>query len=113
MRTKQAGWIALALTTAKLIGGATTEADWPAATAPMNSETDGYVAIPGAAVSPRKARLYRAIFDATRAAGKPTELLPSLNMAGSKVNAFFASGVPLRNLKFVIIFHADADDLPE
>ena len=45
------------------------------------------------------------ISTATRAANKPTELLPALNMAGSEFNALGAAGVPLQNAKFAIVFH--------
>jgi hypothetical protein len=40
------------------------------------------VNIPDAVLAPVKNGTYRAIFDATRAAEKPTDLLPALNMAG-------------------------------
>src|SRR5262249_29484373 len=59
-------------------------------------------------VTPQKSRAYRAIFDATRGAEKPGQLLPALNMAGSELNALVASDVPLRNVKFAIVFHGDA-----
>jgi intracellular sulfur oxidation DsrE/DsrF family protein len=55
-----------------------------------------------------KGRVYKAIFDATRAADKPTVLLPALNMAGSELNAFGVAGVPLQNTKFAIVFHGPA-----
>jgi len=63
-------------------------------TAPVIPEADGYVSIPNAAVPPDKKRTYRAIYDATRAAKDPTQLLPALNMAGSELNAFAATSVP-------------------
>jgi intracellular sulfur oxidation DsrE/DsrF family protein len=85
-------------------------AQWPAPQAPAVPEADGYVAIPNVAVAPEKTRVYRAIFDATRAAAKPTELLPALNMAGSELNALAAAGVPLKNARFVIVFHGAAID---
>jgi len=55
-------------------------------------------------VPPDKTRVYKAIFDATRAAHKPAELLPALSMAGSELNAFGVAGVPLQNTKFAIVF---------
>lgn len=83
-------------------------ADWPAPTAPAISEADGYVEIPHAAVPPRKDRVYKAIFDGTRGAEKPGQLLPVLNMAGSELNALAASGVPSSKVKFAVVMHGEA-----
>jgi hypothetical protein len=80
-------------------------AAWPPARSPAIPEADGYVEIPGAAVAPDKSRTYRAVFDATQAAAKPTELVPALNMAGSELNALAAAGVPLAKAKFAVVFH--------
>ena len=65
-------------------------AQWPPPKAPAVSRADGYVEIPNAALAPTKTSNYRAIFDATRPADKPSELLPALNMAGSELNALAA-----------------------
>ena len=78
---------------------------WGAPQARAVPEADGYVAIPGAAVQPDPKRTYRAIYDATRAAKEPSQLLPAVNMAGSELNAFAAAAVPMRNVKFVMVFH--------
>src|SRR5436190_548277 len=83
-------------------------AQWSAPKAPIVPNADGYVTIPQAAVTPDKAHVYKAIFDATRVANKPTELLPALNMAGSEFNALGAAGVPLQNAKFAVVFHGPA-----
>jgi len=83
-------------------------AQWPAPTAPVVREADGYVTIPKAAVPPDKGRVYKAIFDATRAADKPAGLLPALNMAGSELTAFGVAGMPVQNAKFAIVFHGPA-----
>ncbi len=83
---------------------------WPPAKAPVIAAADGYVVIPGAAVAPDPARKYLAIFDATRGAGKPTELLPAVNMAGSELNAFGVAGVPPANVRFALVFHGQALD---
>jgi intracellular sulfur oxidation DsrE/DsrF family protein len=83
-------------------------APWPEPKAPVISDADGYVTIPHAAVPPDPSHIYRAVYDATRAAGKPSELLPAINMAGSELNALGASGVPLRNARFALVFHGDA-----
>ena len=53
-------------------------AEWPAPKATVVSSADGYVEIPNAAWAPIKNSTYRAIFDSTRPADKPTELLPAL-----------------------------------
>jgi hypothetical protein len=43
-------------------------AAWEKPVAPSVPSASGYVPIPGAAVVPQKSRVYRAVFDATRAA---------------------------------------------
>lgn len=83
---------------------------WPAPAAPVIKQADGYVAIPNAAIPPEKSRVYRAIYDGTRAADAPDQILPVLNMAGSELNALGVAGVPLKNAKFVIVFHGAAMD---
>jgi intracellular sulfur oxidation DsrE/DsrF family protein len=83
-------------------------AQWSAPQAPAIPGADGYVTIPRAAVPADKTHLYKAVFDATRAAEKPAELVPALNMAGSELNAFAVAGVPLQNAKFAIVFHSSA-----
>lgn len=93
-----------------LIAVAPIAAEWPSPQAAAIPEADGYVAIPNAALPPQKTRVYRAVFDATLAADKPTQLLPALNMAGSELNALAAGGVPLKNAKFVVVFHGVAID---
>lgn len=85
-------------------------APWPAPQAPVIPAADGYVVIPGAAVPPDPALTYRAIFDASRNAPKPTELLPALNMAGSELNAFAVARVPPGHVKFAVVFHGAALD---
>src|SRR5262245_5831504 len=96
------------LATTSLLGVGILFADWPAPTAPVVSEADGYVAIPNAAVLPQKDHVYRAVFDATRGAQKPDQLIPAVNMLGSELNALGASGVPAAKVKFVVVFHGDA-----
>jgi|SRR5262245_5940796 len=82
----------------------------PEAKSPAIPEADGYASIPKAAVPPDAKRTYRAIFDATRGADAPDQLLPALNMAGSELNAFAVARVPPRNVKFVVVFHGGALD---
>ncbi len=83
---------------------------WPEPKSPAVPEADGYVRIPNAALSPRKGSTYRTIFDATRPADKPEQLVPALNMAGSQLNALAGANVPLQNAKFAIVFHGAAVD---
>jgi intracellular sulfur oxidation DsrE/DsrF family protein len=83
-------------------------AAWAPSKAPAVPEASGFVLIPKAAVPPTKLTVYKAVFDATRAADKPTQLLPALDMAGSELNALAVSGVPLRNARFVVVFHGPA-----
>ena len=85
-------------------------ADWPPPKSPAVSAADGYVIIPDAALSPSNATRYQAVFDATRAASKPTELVPAINMAASELNALAAVRAPLSNAKFAIVFHGSAVD---
>ena len=85
-------------------------AQWPPPKAPAVSGADGYVEIPNAALAPTKNSIYRAIFDATRPADRPTELLPALNMVGSELNALATGNVPLANAKFALVFHGSAVD---
>ena len=102
--------IGLVVATVVLVAATSVEADWPPPKAPIVPEADGYVVIPNAAVTPLPSRTYRAIFDANRAADTPTQLAPAINMAGSELNALGAAGVPLRNAKFVLVFHGPAID---
>lgn len=83
-------------------------AQWGAPAAAVIPEAPGYVSIPNAAITPDKKRAYRAIYDATRAAQEPTRLVPALSMAGLALNAFAATGVPLHNAKFAVVFHGPA-----
>jgi intracellular sulfur oxidation DsrE/DsrF family protein len=71
---------------------------------------DGYVEVAKAAHAPTKDKKYRAVFDATRLADKPTQIVPALNMAGSELNALAAVSAPLTNARFVVVFHGPAVD---
>jgi intracellular sulfur oxidation DsrE/DsrF family protein len=85
-------------------------AQWPPPKSVAVPAADGYVEIPNVALPPTKESKYRAIFDATRSADKPVQLVPALNMAGSELNALAAVGAPLSNAKFAIVFHGSAVD---
>ena len=79
-------------------------ADWPLPKSPAVPAADGYVALPGAALSPTNATKYQAVFDATRFASEPTQLVPAINMAASELNALAAVNAPLSNARFVSYF---------
>ena len=83
---------------------------WPDPASPVVPEADGYVVIPNVAKAPTKKTVYRAIWNATQGADAANHILPALNMAGSELNALGASGVPVSNAKFVVVFHGDAMD---
>jgi len=85
-------------------------AEWPAPKAPVIPAADGYVVIPDVAVPPDPARSYRAIFDASRGAANPKQLVPALNNAGSELNAFGVAGVGRSHIKFAVVFHGAALD---
>jgi intracellular sulfur oxidation DsrE/DsrF family protein len=75
---------------------------------PIIPEVDGFISIQGAKFPLSKTKTYKAIYDATRASSNPNQILPALNMAGSELNAFGVSGVPLSRAKFAIVFHGAA-----
>jgi intracellular sulfur oxidation DsrE/DsrF family protein len=75
---------------------------------PVIKEADPFTVIPHVAMPPDKKRIYKAIYDATKAAKEPTQLIPALNMAGSELNGLAVSEIPLSNAKFVIVFHGAA-----
>ena len=83
---------------------------WPRPQAPVISAATGYVVIPGVAVPPDRTKQYLAIFDATRGAEKPTELIPAVDMAGFMLNALRVAGVPRSHARFVVVFHGLALD---
>ena len=85
-------------------------AQWGAPAAAAIPEARGYVSIRDAAITPDKKRTYRAIYNATRAPTEPSRLVPALDMAGAALNAFAATGVPLRNARFAVVFHGPAID---
>jgi intracellular sulfur oxidation DsrE/DsrF family protein len=70
--------------------------------------TDGFTFIPAAKMQPDKNRIYKAIYDATKAAQQSSQIVPALNMAGSELNALKVCHVPLNHAKFVVVFHGEA-----
>jgi intracellular sulfur oxidation DsrE/DsrF family protein len=101
-------WLILAMMS--ILSATALGATWPPARSPAVPQASGFVAIPNAAVPPARGMIYRAVFDATRGADKPGQLVPAIDNAGSELNALAASGLPLSNAKFVIVFHGAAMD---
>jgi intracellular sulfur oxidation DsrE/DsrF family protein len=104
---RMCSWTLFILT---MISSTSASAQWPPPQAPVVPKADGYVVIRDVAIPPDPEQTYRAIFDSTRGADKPTELLPALNMAGSELNAYGVAHVPQGNVKFVVVFHGAALD---
>ena len=75
---------------------------------PVIPEADGFVIIKGAKMQPDKNRIYKAVYDATKASKDSSQILPALNMAGSELNALEVCGIPVNHAKFVIVFHGAA-----
>ena len=71
-------------------------------------EAGAYWPIPNAAVQPDKTRDFKAIYDATRPATKPEDVIPAVARAASLVNALSATGLPPQHRKLAIVFHDDA-----
>ena len=104
----QAAVLSLSLAPLSLSPAVSADATWPEAKAPAIPSASGFVSIPGAVHEPGKARVYHAVFDATRNADAPDHLLPALDMAGSELNALAASGIPLSIARFAVVFHGEA-----
>ena len=75
---------------------------------PAIPEADGYTIIPGAKLPPDKNKIYRAIFDATKAAKDNSQIIPAINNAGSELNDLVVCKIPLTHAKFVVVFHGAA-----
>lgn len=105
-----AALVVASLVVAQLPRVCSAETHWPDPIADVVPGASGFVVIPGVAVPPMAQHTYKAVFDATRGATRPADLLPAIDMAGSELNAFGAMHVPLANARFAIIFHGDALD---
>lgn len=102
--------LASAVLVAVTVNASQSAARWGAPSSAAIPEAGGYIPIPNAAVFPEKKRTYRAVYDATRAAKEPTQLVPAISMAGAALNAFAATGVPLAKARFAMVFHGPAMD---
>ena len=86
-------------------------ASWPPPEQPsLFAGTPGYVKVPGAALAPDPAHVYKIIFNATRKADKPNELAPSIGDAASVLSELRGQGVSPANSKFALVFHGPAVD---
>jgi intracellular sulfur oxidation DsrE/DsrF family protein len=77
---------------------------------PVIKEARGYWPLPKAAVQPDKTRDFKVIFDSTRAAAKPEDVIPAVGEAAALVNALGATSVPTSRRKMAIVFHGAAVD---
>ncbi len=75
---------------------------------PVIKDAGGYWPIPDAAVQPDKARDYKAIFVATRAADAPTDIVPALDDAAALVNGLASGGVSPAKRKIAVVFYGPA-----
>jgi len=66
--------------------------------------------LPQAAYQPQPQETYSVVFSITKAAGKPTEIDPSLEHVARLVNLYVSAGVPLSHLKFVAMIYDQAAD---
>jgi len=64
--------------------------------------------LPYAAVQPQEGRTYKVMFDLTKPAPNPNEVLDGLAHAARTLNVFAADGLPPKNLKVVAVFHGSA-----
>jgi intracellular sulfur oxidation DsrE/DsrF family protein len=75
---------------------------------PVIPGADGFIVIKDAKMQPDKNRIYKAVYDATKASKDSSQILPALNMAGSELNGLGVYGITLDHAKFVIVFHGSA-----
>lgn len=64
-----------------------------------------------AAYKPRADQTYKIVFSLTRGAKQPGEVNPALDRVARTVNLYVASGVPLKQLKFVAVAYGEATPL--
>ena len=80
-------------------------ADSPAPVPAMIAGAFPYVPIPGAAAAPDKSRVYKVIFNVTRAPASPGQPVDGVLFAATDLSALRGQGVPAPNTKFALIFH--------
>ncbi len=67
-----------------------------------------YHALPGAAATPDRTRVYKVIFDVTRASPSPDKPVDGVLFAATDLSALRGQGVPEPNTRFALIFHGPA-----
>jgi intracellular sulfur oxidation DsrE/DsrF family protein len=72
---------------------------------PIIKDSAGAWPLPHAAVQPQKGRIYKILFDLSKPAATPNDVLPGLEHASRMFNVFSTLGVPPKNLKVVAVFH--------
>ncbi len=102
----RAGLIAWALLTT----GMASAQSWPAPQAPAIPAGRGYRPIPNVAEAVDPTRTYKALFDSTRAADKPTERLPVLERVSLVLNGAALGGLPRDKTDIAVIFHGPSVD---
>lgn len=80
-------------------------ADLPAPVPAMISGALPYVPIPGVAAAPDRSRIYKVIFNVTRAAARPDQPVDGILFAATDLSALRGQGVPGSNTKFAMIVH--------
>lgn len=67
--------------------------------------------LPDAAYRPAPGQIYKVVFSLTTGARQPDQVNPALDRVARTVNLYVASGVPLRDLRFVAVASGDATPL--
>ncbi len=83
-------------------------ADTPLAAHPAILGFGGMKPLPDAAVQPDKSTVYKVVFGVSSASAEPSEMLEGFEHVARAVNIFASAGVPVSNLKFVVVLHGPA-----
>ena len=75
---------------------------------PVIKGAGGAIPLPNAAVQPAKNKQYKVLFDITKGAENPKDILPGLDHASRLLNVLSLSGVPAKNIHMVLVFHGAA-----
>ena len=111
MRKTWIAFLVLAASTVTMAAAQTSnQADEPTSgwTYPVIKDYGRAWPLPHAAVQPQRGRTYKVIFDLSKQAADPNQLLDGLAHAARLFNVFAADGAPPKNLKVVAVFHGAA-----
>ncbi|MGH9524676.1 MAG: DsrE family protein [Terriglobales bacterium] len=75
---------------------------------PLIKGAGGAVPLPNAAVQPDKTKQYKVLFDITKGADDPKDILPGIDHAARLLNVLTMSGVPMKNIHMTLVFHGPA-----